>query len=50
MWHAFNKHSEKAVVASSMELKAKDISSSGWKERSDGVRDIRSTEMGGQCC
>jgi len=28
MWRAFKKHDEKVVVASSMELKAKDISCS----------------------
>jgi len=29
MWHAFKKHNGKVVVASSVELKAKDISYSG---------------------
>ena len=37
MWHAFKKHDGKVVVASSMELKAKDISWMGGEERSDGV-------------
>jgi len=39
MWHAFKKHNGKVVVASYMELKAKDICCSGWEgeERSDGV-------------
>jgi len=35
MWHAFKKHDGKVVVASSMELRAKDISSSGWEVRRD---------------
>ena len=30
-WHAFKKHDGKVVVGSSMELKAKDISGSGWE-------------------
>jgi len=30
-WHAFKKHDGKVVVASSVELKAKDISCSGWR-------------------
>jgi len=30
MWHAFKKHDGMVVVASSKELKAKDISCSGW--------------------
>jgi len=29
MWHAFKKHDGKVVVASSMELKANDVSCSG---------------------
>jgi len=29
MWHAYKKQDEEVVVASSMELKAKDISCSG---------------------
>ena len=33
MWHAFKKHDGKVVVASSMELKAKDISCFGWEVR-----------------
>jgi len=33
MWHAFKKHDGKVAVASSMELKAKDRSSSGWEMR-----------------
>jgi len=41
MWHAFQKHDGKVVVASSMELKAKDIRLKlfwmGGEERSDGV-------------
>ena len=37
MWHALKKHIGKVVVASSVELKAKDISCSGRKvRRSDG--------------
>jgi len=35
MWHAFKKHDGKVVVASSVELKAKDISCSGWEVRRD---------------
>jgi len=35
MWHAFRKHNGKVVVASSVELKAKDISCSGWEVRRD---------------
>jgi len=35
MWHAFKKHDGKVVVASSMEVNAKDISYSGWEIRSD---------------
>jgi len=35
MSHAFKKHDGKVVVASFMELKAKDISCSGWKVRRD---------------
>jgi len=50
MWHAFNKHDGKVLVASSMELKAKDISCSGWEVRRDQCKDIHSREMGGQCC
>jgi len=34
-WHAFKKHDAKVVVASSVRLKAKDISCSGWKVRRD---------------
>jgi len=34
-WHAFNKLNGKVAVASSMELKAKDISCSGWEVRRD---------------
>jgi len=33
--HAFKKHNGKVVVASSMELKAKDISCFGWEVRRD---------------
>jgi len=32
MWHAFKKHDVEAVVSSSKELQAKDISCSGWSE------------------
>jgi len=35
MWHAFKKHDGNVVVASSMELKAIDISFSGWDVRRD---------------
>jgi len=35
MWHAFKKHDEDVVVAASLELKAKDISCSGWEVRRD---------------
>jgi len=34
-WHAFKKLDGKIVVASSMELKAKDISCPGWEVRRD---------------
>jgi len=34
-WHAFKKHDGKVVAASSMELKEKDISCSGWEMRRD---------------
>jgi len=34
-WHEFKKHDGKVVVASSMELKAKDVSCSGWEVRRD---------------
>jgi len=34
-WHAFKKHNGKVVVASSAELKAKDISCSAWEVRRD---------------
>jgi len=32
-WHAFKKHEGKVAVARSMELKAKDVSYSGWEVR-----------------
>jgi len=35
IWHAFKKHNGEEVVAGSLELKAKDISCSGWKVRRD---------------
>jgi len=35
MWHAFKKHTGNVVVASCMELKAKDINCSGWEVRID---------------
>jgi len=35
MCRAFKKHDREVVVASSMELKAKDISCTGWKVRRD---------------
>ena len=35
MWHAFKKHDGKVLVASSVELKAKDITCSGWEVRRD---------------
>jgi len=35
MWHVFKKHDGKVMVASSMELKAKDISCSGWEVMRD---------------
>jgi len=35
MWHALKKHDGKIVVASSIELKAKDILCSGWEVRRD---------------
>jgi len=34
-WHAFKKYDGKVVVASSMELKAKDVRFSGWEVRRD---------------
>jgi len=34
-WHAFKKHDGKVVVPSSMKLKAKHISCSGWEVRRD---------------
>jgi len=34
-WHAFKKHDGKVAIASSMELKAKDISCSGWEVTRD---------------
>jgi len=47
MWHVFKKHDEKVVAASSMELKAKDISCTGWEVRSVLIcRNIHSREMG----
>jgi len=39
VWHAFKKHDGNVVVASYMELKAKDISCSGWEVRRDARRD-----------
>jgi len=35
MWYAFKKHNGEVVVAASLELKAKDISCSGWEVRRD---------------
>jgi len=34
-WQAFKKHNGKVVVASSVELQAKDISCSGWEVKRD---------------
>ena len=34
-WYAFKNHNGKVMVASSMEVKAKDISCSGWEVRRD---------------
>jgi len=48
MWHAFKKHDGKVVVASSVELQAKDISCSGREVRRDWCRDSCSREMGEQ--
>jgi len=35
MWHAFKKHDREVVAAGSLELKAKDVSCSGWEVRRD---------------
>jgi len=48
MWHAFKKNEGKVVVASSMELKAKDIRCSGWEVEIGWCRNISSSEMGGK--
>ena len=37
MWHAFKKHDGKVAVGNSVELKAKDISFSGWEVRRDRI-------------
>jgi len=50
MWHAFKKHDGKVVAVSSMELKAKDISCSGWEVRSDSVGIFVADKWVGQCC
>jgi len=50
MWHAFEKHNGKVVFAKSMELKAKDISCSGWqvwKEDNDWVKKCMEYEVEG---
>jgi len=47
MLHAFKTHDGKVAVASSMEIKAKDISCSGWEVRRELCRDICSREMDG---
>ena len=51
MLHAFKIHDGKVVVASSVELGAKDIGCFGWEVGEVGwCRDICGGEMGGQCC
>jgi len=46
-----SRNNGKIVVASSVKLKAKEVSCSGWEGGEiRRCRDIRSREMGGQCC